>query len=285
MSTRERLRRLLAEKRQELQELERDVAALEGAEEESPPVVPLADFVQEALLTGDDTNQWLVRTQVPRGGLGFLTADPGLGKTTLLVQISLLLAAGRPVFGYHTVPCRTLLVAAEGARQALAARVTCAARTLGIPHATPTWYVHGPAIANFLLTGGPFEQMLEEARPQLVILDTLKHFWQGDENNADSFSRYVSGPLKDFGARYGCTFWCVHHHRKAAPGEEAGPHRGRGTSLMFGDADFWWRLERDKEAGGVEGARTLFCDKNKYGPPFLPIHLTFDGEQAVLVQR
>lgn len=279
----DRLRRIIADRRTELEELERDVAAIDGvATVEASPVVPLAEFVSECLLENDN-DQWLVRTQVPRGGMGFLTSDPGQGKTTLLVQISLLLAAGRPVFGYHTEPSRVLLVAAEGARRALSARVLRAARTLEVATATPTWFVHGPAVSNFLLTGGPFERMLHEARPSLVILDTLKHFWKGDENSADSFGQNVSGPLKDFGARYGCTFWLVHHHRKAAPGEEDGPHRGRGTSVMFADADFWWRLEREK--GGVEDARILHCDKNKYGPAFLPMKLRFDAENAVLEVR
>lgn len=280
MSALERLKRILADRRAEVEEIERDIRALEGTE--APiPTIPLLDFATEGLLEADDP--WLIRALVPRGGMGFLAADPGLGKTTLLVQVSLLLAAGRPVFGYYTEPARTLLVAAEGSRRALAARVLRAAKTLGVSTTTPTWFVQGPKISNFLIRGGDFERMLEEARPHLVILDTLKNFWQGDENSADSFTRHVSGPLKEFGAKYGCAFWLVHHHRKAAPGEEDGPHRGRGTSVMFADADWWWRLEREK--GGLDEHRLLHCDKSKYSAPFAPMKLSFDGVNAVLVQR
>jgi RecA-family ATPase len=282
MSTRDRIRRLVEEKRTELQDLEADLASLEDVGEKLPAAEPLADFVSECLLMNDD-DQWLIRSQIPRGGMGFLAADPGLGKTTLLVQISLLLAAGRPVFGYHTEQSRTLLIAAEGARRSLSSRVLRAAGTLGIPTSTPTWFIHGRGVTNFFLHGGQFAQMLEASRPALVILDTLKHFWEGDENSADSFTRLVSSPLKEFGAKYGCTFWLVHHHRKTALGEEDGPHQGRGTSIMFADADFWWRLVKEK--GGADGARILHCDKNKYGQPFAPMNLTFNGEQAILEIR
>lgn len=282
MSTISTLKKLALQKRTELIELERDIAEIEAIDTPpAPPIVPLVDFVQEGLLENYD-DQWLIRSQVPKGGMGFLTADPGLGKTTLLVQISLQLAAGRPVFGYHAPSATTLLVAAEGARQALASRVARAAKSLNVPTSLKTWFVQGPAISDFALTGHPFRRMMEESRPKLVILDTLKHFWRGDENNADSFSSLVTGPLKEFGAQYGTTFWLVHHHRKAAPGEESGPHRGRGTSIMFADADFWWRLERDKD--GPPEARVLHCDKNKYGEPFVPLRLSFDGANAVLVQ-
>jgi RecA-family ATPase len=215
--------------------------------------------------------------------MGFVAADPKLGKTTLLVQLSLLLAAGRPFFGHHTYPSRTLLVAAEGARKSLAARVHRAAKTLSVPTSTPTWYVHGPTVKNFFLDGGEFEDALAESRPALVILDTLKQFWTGDENSAEEFTRHVTRPLRTFGTKYGSTFILVHHHRKMQPGEEGGPHQGRGTSIMFADADFWWRLTREK--GGLDDARVLHCDKNKYGPEFRPINLTFDGPNAVLVER
>ena len=281
----DRLRKILVERRAEVAELEADLRAIEydGAEP-SPPVVTLADFVTEGLLESDD-DQWLVRQLVPRGGMGFLAADPELGKTTLLVQLSLLLAAGRPFFGYHTVPSRALLIAAEGARRSLAARVHRAARTLGVPTATPTWFIQGPSIESFFLRDGPFAEMLAEAKPHFVILDPLKQFWKGDENSADSFTENVTRPLKAFGATYGCTFCLIHHHRKAQVGEEGGPHQGRGTGVMFADADFWWRLTRDKEAGDVEGARVLHCDKSKYSAKFPPIKLTFDGPNAVLVER
>ena len=283
MSASDRIRRLIAEREAELDELKRDAASLQGDAAKGPPVIPLADFVAEGLLEADD-DQWLVRQLVPRGGMGFLAADPELGKTTLLVQLSLLLAAGRPFFGYYTVPSRALLIAAEGARRSLAARVHRAANTLGINVSTPTWFIQGPGIENFFLRDGPFAEMLEEGRPHFVILDPLKQFWKGDENSADSFTENVTRPLKAFGAKYGCTFCLIHHHRKSQVGEEGGPHQGRGTGVMFADADFWWRLTKDKEAG-VDSARILHCDKSKYSAKFHPIKLTFDGTQAVLVQR
>lgn len=284
MSARDRIRKLIAERRAELDELERDARALEGTDEKGPAVVPLADFIAEGLLEADD-DQWLVRQLIPRGGMGFVAADPELGKTTLLVQLSLLLSAGRPFFGYHAVASRSLLIAAEGARRSLSARVNRAARTLGVSTSMPTWFIHGPSVESFFLRDSPFVEMLEEAKPHLVILDPLKQFWKGDENSADSFTEHVTRPLKAYGATYGCTFVLIHHHRKAQVGEEGGPHQGRGTGVMFADADFWWRITRDKEAGGIDAARILHCDKSKYSAKFPPIKLTFDGEQAVLVQR
>lgn len=272
----QRLKADAERKRKELRELDDSILELEGGVRNL--FVPLSKFLAEK-----SSLDWIVGGQIPEGGFGFLVADPWLGKSTLLSQVALQLAVGRALFGMRVGRrFRVLVLSKEGSRAAFRERVRTAAKKLGIEEkSAEDWMIHTEGPGEFLLGSSRMEAIVRESGADLVILDTLRLFWEGDENKPEQFSSRVTRPIRDLNARYGATFWVVHHHRKAVDettGEELGWQKGRGTGAMYGDSDFWWRLEKVK---GAPDGRRIFCDKNKYGRAFDPIDLVYDGGNAI----
>lgn len=270
MNASETLEKMIRERKGQLAELEEALAQLIGDEPRSFVTIP--EFLAEK------TNlEWLIGGQIPRGGFGFITADPRIGKTTLLAQIGVSLASGRGIFGWHVARrYKVLYLAAEGSRAAFRERVRTVTRQIGLDPYEMTWMIQSEGPINFQIGTQKFNAMVESSGADLVICDTLKYFWTGDENSAVDFNKMVSRPLKDLTEKTGASFWLVHHHRKSQ--EIDGWQKGRGTAAMLGDCDWWWRLEPMKDA---PQGRTLYCDKNKYGAEFEPVELAFDAANAI----
>lgn len=229
-------------------------------------VVDLDQFLSESLTDFD----WLFGGVIPTGSIGLIVADGGVGKTTLLVQAALCLAAGKTPFrsedGWETWrvtrPVPTLYVLAEGSRAAFQARVRTAAQTLGVPRNVNFWLPRRE-ITDYKIGSANLERMIRSSKAGLVILDTLGYFHSGEENSATDWKQHVMNPLRGLTSRYGCAFIIVHHQVKATEGR-TGWQKGRGSSAMFDDADFWLRLE-PVEGDTTGTQRILYSDKIKYG--------------------
>ena len=229
-------------------------------------VVPLADFINER----NTDFEWLIGGSLAMGSVAMLAADPAMGKTTLLVQIALCLAAGRdPFYEAHVPrPIECLYIAAEGSRGAFQNRVMKARETLNIPMSAG-WFIQAGGNTDYKIGSSGLEGMIEKTKAQFVVLDTIGYFWNGDENNAVEWKQRVMVPLRKLTSAYGCTFLLVHHFVKQSE-ERKGWQRARGTSAMFADLDAFYQLEPgtvgdpSQEEPGVE-RRILTQAKNKYG--------------------
>lgn len=262
------LERLQAEERVLLNDLEQcrsNIEALSGIQASEPNAVVLREFLGERLTDFE----WLFGGAIAAGTIGMLVADPTVGKTTLLVQAALCLTHGRSPFGYRgnseiwrvTRPVPSLYVLAEGSRAAFQNRVRTAAAAIGVPDTVPFWLPHRN-VTDYLITSPAFESMIRTSGAGLVVLDTLGYFHKGNENDATDWKKHVMAPLRSMTAKYGCSFILVHHQVKATP-ERTGWQKGRGTSAMFGDLDFYLRLE-NVESDSTGNQRVLYMDKNKY---------------------
>lgn len=229
--------------------------------------------------------------------VNILVADAGVGKTTLVTQLCLSLAAGRP---FLDIPCqnptKVLLLEAEGARGLYRARAGKACKALGIPdyHVNGRWFIQSRWVSDFSTGNLMVEDQIRRSGAKVVVMDTLGYFLgEGDENSAKDWKQKVMFPLRRLRAMYGCAFILLHHEAK--PSElRTGHHRGRGTSAMFGDCDTWMSLESlnlnesDAEklptqwAEEARNERTLKWFKSKVGRLHDPIHLDLDLENAVL---
>ena len=268
----ERLDREIDGVRRRLRELEelRDEFA-PTPETENP--VPLDEFLREEATSFD----WLVGSEIARGTTGLLVADPKVGKTTLAVQLSLSLAAGRAFLGCNVYQTRTLYVAAEGARGAFQARVRTAARAIGVEASAVAWHIQPPGFIDFQITGATFRRLIDKSRAGFVVLDTYPFFAAQPYNVNDTaeWKAKVLSPLRVLTAETGATFLLIHHQGKAT--EKTGWQKVLGTMSQFGDCDFFWRLE------GVEGIpseRALFVDGNKYAEASPMRVLDFDRRDA-----
>lgn len=270
-------------------EIDQDLSSLEGFVETVFNPVPAADFVREP---GDF--QWLVGGLIAEGSVSMVAAEPRMGKTTLLVQLALCMAAGRDWLG-HRVPRRvkSLYVLAEGSRHAFRGRFRTTCESLRIDVDSVGWHIQPASQTDFTLRSREVERLFSSAASSgigLVILDTLGYFHGGDENDNSQWKSRVMAPLRGFIARYGISVILVHHYGKAVQGR-ARWERGRGASAMFGDVDHWLGLEKvDLEAHEEDAPehikelllqrRELFIEKNKYGRDDFSIRLEFQKQRG-----
>lgn len=229
--------------------------------------------------------------------VNILVADAGVGKTTLVTQMCLSIASGRPFLGFmKTTPVPVLLLEAEGARGLFRARAEKARTTMRIPSAelSGKWFIQSRWISDFAAGGPMIESQIRRSGAKVVVIDTLGYFLgEGDENSSKDWKQRLMFPLRRLRAMYGCAFVILHHEAK--PSElRTGHHRGRGTSAMFGDCDTWMSLEslnlseadREKLPVGwqeeAKNERTLVWYKSKVGKMPAPVHLELDIDGAVL---
>ena len=235
--------------------------------------INLRDFMSEK---HDFT--WLIGGFLARGTMSMLVADAGTGKSTLMAQLTLSLVHGKPFLGGRIEkPARVLLLAAEGARAAFQGRIRTAIRALGYADtpAFDSWLIHAQNFSDYRIDGG-LGVMVREAKPDLVILDTIGYFATYDENKASEWKASIAVPLRALANETDTAFILVHHPPKMTEANK--DYRdGRGTSAMKDDCDHFWRLDAVK---GEPMQRTLVTVKNKYGAAW-DMDLSFDAENAI----
>lgn len=198
---------------------------------------------------------WLAEPLVERGTLVVVYSPPKAGKSLLSLDICAALAAGRPVLGNAArEPMRVLYFDAENTTADLGER-------LRAMHVKPAdlgdrlVYVSFPSLPPLDTASGGVEvrALAREHRPDLVVLDTLSRFVQGDENEAQTYAdlyRHTLVHLK----REGIAVVRLDH-----AGKDAGKGQ-RGSSAKSADVDAVWRL-----VAGPGGTVDLVRDVSRNG--------------------
>lgn len=273
MKTADLIRQKLVTLRAETAEFEGMLSELEPAAAEDP-AEPMAVLARDAT-----AHDWLLGGVIGKGTLGMIVADPHVGKSTLMIQVCLALAAGQNALGWRIATPRTVLYCfAEGARALVAERIRACARTSGIGTIPPTGFVQAPAFSDFYVTTPGFRRLIERVRPDFAVLDALGYFFPGNENSAVEWKRDMVAPLMRLAADFGTAFCIVHHQAKESE-FRTGWQKLRGTVAMYADSDWFWRLE-GVPGEGNEGKRLLIVDKNKFGVSGQRVPLTFDKPGA-----
>jgi predicted ATP-dependent serine protease len=246
----------------------------------SPPgkrFVNLSEFLSEQY-----DFSWLVGGLLARGALAMLVADTGLGKSTLMAQLTLCLVHARSFLGSRIQePARVLMIQAEGARGAFQGRMNSATRALGLTErdAWDKWFIQAHDFDDFRIGGPGLEAIVKDSKPDLVILDTLGYFAKFNENDAVEWKQRVAIPLRRLSNDVGTSFILVHHPPKETEVNK-GNRDARGTSAMRADCDHFWRLDQVK---GQPSLRELVVMKNRYGIA-MTVELAFDAQNAIFRQ-
>lgn len=251
-----------------LAEFDAELASLEG--DAGPQGMSFAEFMAARL----PEESWMIRGVLPVQSIGMVSALPGVGKTTLLVQIGLSLSAGLEVLGLGAVTRTPVLhVAYEGSPAMFRDRVKQTAQQIPARTGDYSWHVEPPSATLHRIGSPGLDALIKRSGAGLVILDTLGYAADYDENDARDWKRKVMGPLREAVARHGCSFCLVHHPKKDNPQDT-----GKGTASMRGDVDYLLRLVRDGEGQeelAVENQK-LVMDKQKYAPSGWAAKLEYD---------
>jgi hypothetical protein len=179
----------------------------------------MADVVAEDV-------KWLWPGRIPKGHLTILDGDPGLGKTTLLIDIIARITRGDPMpdgsFGW---PGAALLISAEDA-MGDTIQPRCQAASANLKH------VHAlDSIVRFPQDSRDLQRIIEDKGVVILVLDPLSAYL-GERCNAhvDADVRRALAPMKDLATETGVALVGIRHLNKSGQGSPL--YRG-GGSIAF----------------------------------------------------
>ncbi len=213
---------------------------------------------------------WIVDGWLARGECVMVAAEPSAGKSLLSLDLALAASTGR---GFLTVlpirggPYRVLYLDLENPERLVRWRLRKLCHALKIEPddagGLPLRYVCQPSLD----LGDPEDRealfgVVEEFRPQIVIIDSLVRSHRGDENS-NSAMRDLFAQIHRLPADYDCGVIAAHHLAKPSKERPADDirYRIRGASDTLGAVDEAWGLE--KQSGGFN----LVHVKCRYAPP------------------
>ena len=210
---------------------------------------------------------WLVDKLLPDQSLVAIYGEPSAGKSFLVLDLSLHIAAGLPWQGRPTNQGSVVYIAAEG-RRGLQLRLMAWKFQHGIPmqHSLPI-HIIGEAVP--LLQPESLGKLIATLRrletpPVLVVVDTLGRSFAGGEENSNDSMNLACNAANFIERELGCCVAFVHHKGKNAAGM-------RGGSALEGGVDTAIEVVKEGESDLV----TMTCKKQKDGTKrFAPIFLT-----------
>lgn len=221
-----------------------DLAALLNPKQSADGyLIPADDFCREPAPI-----RWLIKRHLQRDALIMVHGPSGGGKTFVVLDMVLSMAAGKAEWcGFKVAAGPVVYLAGEG-HHGLRARLAA-------------WKVHNEAAmldmwlskaGEDLNTPGGYLRVRDALmalprNPAVIIVDTLHRFLNGDENSAQDAKTMLdacSGLMQEFG----CSVVLVHH---TGVSDEA-QHRARGSSAWRGALDIEISVVPGKDGAPIE---------------------------------
>jgi len=242
----------------------RDLAAL--LTQRRPWLIKGRDFYKKP-----DPIKWLIKGWVQSNALMMCFGESGAGKTFFVLDLALTIASGMTDWHGHRVkPGPVVYLAGEG-HYGLKARIAAWVHERG--RDVDDIYVSESACD--LNTDEGYSKVVREindyeARPVLIVVDTLNRFLLGDENKADDARSMIDrcGRLMQ---EFGCSVLIV-HHTGVSPDART---RARGSSAFKGAMDV--ELLVEAVAGGA-----IKVTQTKSKDAEVPPPLCFDKVQTTV---
>ncbi|MFN0095069.1 MAG: AAA family ATPase [Dehalococcoidia bacterium] len=219
-------------------------------------LVPLADIRAERV-------EWLWPGRIPCGALTVVDGDPGLGKSTVLVDIAARVSTGTAMPGSNTAATRggadvLFLSAEDSPSHTLRPRLEAAGGDLARVH------VFGPeAEFQTLDDHAYFRAAIEERSAKLVVIDPFVALLPSFVDAfRDQEIRSLLRPFAVVAGELGCAIVLIRHLTKAAG--PAAIYRGGGSIGIIAAARSGLLLAKDPRA---PSDRVLASIKSNLGPP------------------
>ena len=209
---------------------------LEMSEADLSEFLGLIDW--STLWETDFIERWFVPNFICEGRAHSYYAQSGLGKSLLMQEIAVCLAAGKSALGFPPqAQIRVLYIDNENTPEG---DVKPRIKAMGYDpsHLENLKYLSFPDITplNTESGGEMFKFILDKFQPQLVFLDTFSRFLDGDENlsiTAQKFYQWTGREMKKRGIAYVRIDHMGKDSTKAA----------RGTSAKKDDVDLIWLMK------------------------------------------
>lgn len=152
--------------------------------------------------------QFLVEDFLPVKSIAIAAGESTIGKSALICQLGLCVAAGVPFLGLPTTKGPVLYLDLENSLPSCKTMRDSLVRFLGLD---------GPP-QDFLLKPEPqvnLEELLEVVRPKLVAIDSLRAF-RPDVTEKNSTAGEWLQVIRRMSRKHDCAFLVVHHLRKSS---------------------------------------------------------------------
>jgi hypothetical protein len=251
---------------------------------------PIGADLYPLLSAGEIVNRpppvFLIDRHIPEVSLGFLYADPGVGKSFVALDMALHIAYGRAA--WHGDPINVepetvvLYIAAEGSF-GFRNRIKAWMQARGAEDFPKRFFMIEKTI-NFMRPED-VDKLLRTAksiaglRPCLIIVDTVSRALPGSDENLQKEMSLFVGACGELQAAFRCAVLGVHHANREGT--------MRGSTVLLGAGDFVFKLERKK--GATIG--NLICQKQKDAPdgweePYrFEVQHIGEGQSSLVVNR
>lgn len=225
-----------------------------------------------------ETVSWLWRGWLPLGKLVVLDGDPGLGKSTMTLDLAARLSTGRamPDGSAGTLGDVVVVSFEDGLADTIAPRLLAAGANTSRVHAIPCVKSDdGLRLPELPADTERLEAVVAQRNAVLVIIDPLAAILgEGVNSHRDQDIRRTLAPLSAMADRTGATVLVVRHLTKSAGGTNA-LHRGLGSIGIIGAARAGMLVCKDPDD---ESRRVLAPTKSNLGAQ--PDSLGFELEPA-----
>jgi len=196
---------------------------------------------------------YLVEGLLPSRSIGLLLGDSGLGKSPLVYQLGICVAAGLPFLGRATRQGRVVIADFENGIADSCEMIERISHFLGLPGPPSEdqfliWTLND-CLPRYGQVGHDLLDMLQDVKPALAIIDSLGSSNPEAEEKNSSATRMLQ-QFRKLGRDHGTTSVPVHHRRKQSrkAEESAGPlestmhprrwfQDARGASALVNGAD------------------------------------------------
>ena len=212
---------------------------------------------------------------LPAQGIGFVGGEPKVGKSLLVANLALALAAGSQRIGFPVPsPRRVLVCQFELPLPQFVSRLLVMRRSLG-PDADQNLLVDTQATGHLLSAPQGLNHFVVAARAaaaEVIVLDPLYSAHDQDENDTRSMAALCQTLLRLRDATKAALI-VVHHIRKSITREEIGS-AFRGSSALHAVGDTYMLLTRPSPQLPTLELRFQF----RYSPPQPPRSLQLDPQ-------
>lgn len=228
--------------------------ALKELKQQTTTAKPLVFTLDEFLSQTSEAMEFVVPGMLPVGETALLIGTPGCGKTLLATDLAFAVATGEADFLGETVrQGRVLLISADESPASTRAKLL----RRGFRSEDSDCLRVIPSFDMAQL--GTLEQQLEDFRPTLVIVDSLRRINHGgniSENSAEFADSLYT--LKELLGRYKAAGLIIHHCGKSR--EAVGVDKVRGSGAIAGAVWGVWSLEQVVKMVEIDGVKKPMID-------------------------
>lgn len=196
---------------------------------------------------------WVIEGLVVRGALTLLNGREGEGKSLLAMALAAGVALGESQAGLGCNPGKVLIVDTENGAHETHRRV----HALGLPGTIEMYEPDDGKRFDLRTDLADLGRLLTEVKPDLLILDSFRTLWGGEENDSGDVAKCLD-PLRNLVRKHKAGTILLHHSGKGNGGY-------RGSSAIGASAELGFTLARD-EGDDDRNRRSLSCWKCRPAP-------------------